>query len=260
MKYFFGAGMVIILSLIALPSYSQEGDSLKQVTDFSGSVAVTHNGMSLIPSFSLGKPAALVSLSAGRGRLSFEPELRFALEGKPWSFVFWWRYKLVRTNKWKVTLGAHPALNFKATHLPVNGGDTIPVLLTRRFLAGEFAPSYRLSEKVSLGMYYLYARGLDKDVTKNNYFITVNSSISQIRLPFRVYAGFTPQVYYLKQDRHDGFFVSATLNLERPGFPLSIQAIGNKVIRADIPGAKDFIWNTSLVYSFHKKFHRLPKS
>jgi aryl-alcohol dehydrogenase-like predicted oxidoreductase len=45
---------------------------------------VTNNGISLVQTFSLGKPAAIVTLSIGKGKLSFEPDLRFSLKEKPW--------------------------------------------------------------------------------------------------------------------------------------------------------------------------------
>jgi len=38
--------------------------------------------------FTLGKPAAIFDLSVGNERLAFEPQFRFSLEGKPWSFIF----------------------------------------------------------------------------------------------------------------------------------------------------------------------------
>ena len=75
-------------------------------------MTVTNNGISFIPSFNLGKPAAIFDLTMGGKKLSFEPQFRFALEGKPWSILFWWRYKLLNTDKFQIGLGAHPALSF----------------------------------------------------------------------------------------------------------------------------------------------------
>jgi hypothetical protein len=69
-------------------SFSQKADSSNNVSHLNGAVTVTNNGISLIPTFTLGKPAVIFDLSIGK-RVSFDPQLRFALEGKPWSFVFW---------------------------------------------------------------------------------------------------------------------------------------------------------------------------
>ena len=89
-------------------SFTQQADSTKSISHFSGAVSLTNNGISLIPTFSLGKPATIISLSMGRGRLSFEPELRFSLEANPRSFLFWWRYKLVRSDKFAINVGIPP--------------------------------------------------------------------------------------------------------------------------------------------------------
>ena len=74
-------------------SFSQKADSTKGIGHFSGAVSVTNNGISFVPTFSLDKPAAIFNLSMGKNRFSFEPDLRFSLAGKPWSFLFWGRYK-----------------------------------------------------------------------------------------------------------------------------------------------------------------------
>lgn len=247
--------LILSLFVLSLAGSAQVKDSIRQPIHFSGSVSVTHNGIALVPTFSLERPAAIFLLSTGKGRLSFEPDLRFALEGKPWSFLFWWRYKLVNAGKIKVTLGAHPAINFRTMKLPVNG-DSMNVLVARRFLAGELAPNYFVAKNISVGVYYLYSRGFDKTVARNNHFITLNTQISNIPLPGQWYMRVHPQVYYLKQDKRDGFFFTSSLSLARRNFPLSVSAIINKRIEADIPGSRDFVWNASLVYSFNKKYAR----
>lgn len=74
------------MSMFVLCSYTQEADETKPVYHFNGNVSVTNNGFSLIPSFSLGKPATIATLSVGGERFSLDPQFRFDLEGlKPWS-------------------------------------------------------------------------------------------------------------------------------------------------------------------------------
>lgn len=246
---------VIVLLHFFVPGFSQTGDSSKTISHFSGSISVTHNGISLVPTFSLGKPATIFLLSVGGKRLSFEPDLRFALEGKPWSFLFWWRYKVVPSGKFRLTVGSHPALNFRTMRLPVNG-DSADVIVSRRFLAGEIVPNYLLSKNVSIGVYYLFSRGFDINVPRNSHFITINSSISNIKLPGELYMKLTPQFYYLKQDARDGFYFSSSMSLAKRNFPLSVSAIINKTVSGNISGSKNFVWNTSLVYSFNKNYAR----
>lgn len=72
--------LLINLSFIA---FSQTSEITKMFSHFNGAITATNNGISFIPTFSLGKPAVIFDLSVGK-RLSFDPQFRFALEGKPW--------------------------------------------------------------------------------------------------------------------------------------------------------------------------------
>lgn len=245
--------LLLLITFTVFEASAQQKDSIKPLSHFSGSVSVTNNGISFIPSFSLGKPAAIFNLSMGKGKLSFDPELRFALEGKPWSFLFWWRYQLVKTNKFGVRLGAHPALNFRTQSVTLNG-VTKEVIITRRYFAGELTPNFYVSKNISVGMYYLYSRGIDRDAVRNTHFVTINSNFSNIKLSSKYYIKFVPQVFYLKQDKQDGFFVTATLTLAKKNFPLSLSSIVNKRIESDITGSKNFVWNATLAYSFNKHY------
>lgn len=250
-KYF----LLLVFSCLLQSAIAQKGDTSKAVSHFSGNIQLTNNGLSFIPTFLLGKPAAILNLSTGRGRLTFEPELRFSLEGKPWSFLFWWRYKLVNSNRFSVNLGAHPAVNFRSTTTILNGVST-ETTVARRYLAGEIVPRYQLSPNIGLGSYYLYSRGLDEGTTRVTHFLTLNASFSHIPLPGKLLLRAIPQVFYLKMDDQDGYFVSASLNLSARNFPLSLGSVVNKRISSNIAGSKDFVWNLSLNYSFHKKYLR----
>jgi len=236
--------------MIGKLALGQKTDTARSLSHFSGAITATNNGISLVPTFSLNKPAILFNLSLGEGRLSFEPDMRFAMEGKPWNFIFWWRYRL-RADKFLLTLGANPALNFRTQISPVDGSEMI---VTRRFLAGELAPSYFLSKNTSVGMYYLYSHCFDKGAAQNTHFITINSSFRNIRLGNQFYFQFTPQFYYLYQDRLDGYYFTAAFALAKRKFPFSIQSIINKEIESHIIGSRDFVWNISLVYSFNKNY------
>jgi hypothetical protein len=250
------AGLLIIVSLLLTHfSFSQKTDSTKSMYQIKGAVTVTTKGISLVPTFTLGKPAAIFDLSMGKKKLFFEPQLRFSLKGKPWSFLFWWRYKLVKTNKIAVTLGAHPALNFREETNTVNGVSNT-IMVVRRYLAAEISPNYFISKNTSIGMYYLISHGLDKGTINTGHFLTINSNFSHIKLGNQFFARFNPQVYYLYQDGKDGFYVTSALTLAKKNFPLTLQSIMNKVIHTNIT-SQNFVWNVSLVYSFNKKYVKL---
>jgi len=243
--------LFILFLYTAQFSFSQKSDSAKKLTHFGAGISVTNNGIAFVPAFSLGKPAAIFDMSVGR-RLSFDPQFRFSLEGKPWACIFSWRYKLLTNNKLLLTLGAHPSLNFRT----VSTTDSLTVTNTfvRRYWTMDFAPNYFIAKYISVGAYYLYSRGIDKDAIKNTHLVSVNSNFSNIRLSEQFFMRITAQCYYLKQIQHDGFYVTSTLALAKRNFPLSLSSIMNKAIQSDIPGSKDFIWNLILTYSLNRFF------
>lgn len=210
-------------------TYAQTIENPKNDYHFSGNVSVTNNGISFIPTFSLGKPAAIFNISLGGKKLSFEPEFRASLEGKPWSLILWWRYKLLNNDKVKFTVGAHPALSFKNVVTDVTGVQTT-IIVAQRYLAGELSSNYFLSKDISIGSYYLYSRGIETNATQNTNFLTLNSCFSNINLSKELSMRFSPQVYYLKMDSKDGLFFSASLTLSKKNSPISISALINKII------------------------------
>lgn len=246
--------LVVVVFLISTHvAFSQEVSQSKSIDHVGGAVTVTNNGISLIPSFSLGKPAAMFDLNVGNKRLTFEPQFRFALDGKPWSFLFWWRYKLLNNEKFKLSAGAHPSVVFRPTTLSINGvvSETFYV---QRYFATEISPNYYITKDISVGVYYLHASGLDETATNNTHFVTINSNFSNIKLSKQFYMKFNPQVFYLKMDEADGFYATATITLAKQNFPLSVQSILNKTITSNIPAKSDFVWNVSLIYSFRSEF------
>lgn len=228
-------------------------DTLKKEYHFSGSISATNNGISFIPTFSLGKPATILNFSLGGPKFSFEPELRFSIEGRPWSFIFWWRYKLVNTKKFRLNLGAHPSLSYKIIESTVNGGTTKSITAVR-YAASEWVPTYVLSDHVTLGAYYLFSHGLDYGAIKNTHFLTLNADISNINLFNDLFLKFKPQVYYLQLDHTDGYYVSTALTLTKKNCPFSLSTVSNKIIRSNIV-SPSFVWNATIAYSFNNKFY-----
>lgn len=245
---------VLFLAFLPLANFafSQTADSVKVVRHFSGTASVTNNGISIVPSFSLGKSATMLLLSMGKKRLSFDPDLRFSLAGKPWSFLFGGRYKLVDKDRFNMNTGAHLGLNFKTSPLPING-DTSQTTVTRRYLAGELFPRYSVAKNISIGLYYLFSHGLDAGTIGYTHFIALGTNFSKIKLSKQFFLKVNPQFYYLKLDEHDGFYATSSLTLARKNYPLSVSAIFNKVIVTDIAGS-NLVWNVSLNYAFQKNY------
>ena len=246
--------LFIFTTCFFLITSAQYSDSAKKVYHISGAAQVTNNGISFIPTFSLGKPATIVTLSIGNKRLSFDPEYRFSLEGKPWAILLWGRYKVANNDKFKFSAGSHLGLSYNYPNVIINGIAT-DITQVKRYLATELVPNYFINKNLSIGVYYLYSHGLDIGTTNNTHFITLNTNISNIAISKEFYFNFKPQIYYLKMDHQDGYFTSATLTLLKNHCPFSIAGIVNQKINSNII-TKDFVWNVSLNYAFNHNYIR----
>lgn len=251
--------IVLGLTIFSLPVFfvadAQTTPTRNDGTNFRASVQVTNNGISLLPTFSLGKPAAQFDLSLFGKRMGFEPQIRYSLKGKPWSYIFWWRYKVIKREKFFLNVGAHPALVFRELSVTTNG-VTRDYVAAQRYVAAEISPNYRVSGKVTVGLYYLRGHGLDRGSVTNTHFLTANSTLNNLRLAKGVYLRFTPQFYYLKQAANSGFYVSTAAALYSLSSPWSIGAVTNHIIDTQIPGSKRLVWNISLGWAVSANYDK----
>ena len=243
--------LIVVLS-ITYTTYSQRTDTTRIPGYFGGSVTINTKGISSIPNLTLGKPAAIFFMSVGR-KIRFEPEFRFALEGKPWMYIFWWRYDLVNNDKFFIKMRANYGLVFK-TILVTNDSVSNEILGANRSLTGDMTASYFLTKNIGIGAYYMYIYGVEKYAIKNTHYLAFRTYFSNIKISRQFFIGFNPQVYYLKMDIDHGYYFNSTFSLARRNFPLSISALINTVIKTDIHVGEDFLWNVGLIYSFNKKY------
>jgi hypothetical protein len=246
-----------LVAIIFLTGYSQYAHAQEEnrsgISHFSGNVSVTNNGLSLIPAFSLNRPAAIFELSLGGERLSFDPELRFALDGQPWSFIFWWRYKIIKSGKFRLHLGAHPAFIFENTLVDDGNGNMIESMEAKRFFAGEISPSYSFNANNKVTFLYLQGRSLGKVPFALNQFVAFGTSHTNLRISEKFFLNAKPQVFYLKMNEKDGYFASGSFLIGKKDFPVSIGSIVSKKIISEIE-VDNWIWNISLIYSFNNEF------
>ena len=239
---------ILLYSYVAL---SQAVDTTQTPSFFRGQITATNNGVSLIPSFSLGKPVVLFDMNIGKGRLSFDPMIRFGMDGKPWTFVFWWRYKLIQNKKFNLGVGAHPSVVFREVSV-LNNGITKDYLTAQRYFAWEVSPTYVVNKNLNFGLYYLGSKGLTKDIVQQTTFLAIRSGIN-LNLSHKFTLGLIPQVYYLKMDDKDGTYVNATVNFFKKNFPVSFNGVLSKAIETNIAG-KDFLWSVGLVYNLNTTY------
>ncbi len=221
---------------------------------FHTDLSITNNGFSIVPAFTLGAPAAFLDMRMGNKRMTFEPQFRFALEeGRPWSLIFIYRYKAIIKPKFQLAFGGHiPGLNYITRTVDVNGIQE-PLSVARRFLALEIIPTYKVSPHVSVGIYYLRGHAFQEHGPQNTNFLSLQGNFTKIKFVGKTYFNFNPQVFYLKVDEADGYYVNTSATFGVLGFPITISGIVNKAIQSSI-AARDFDWSASLVYTLDKQF------
>jgi len=235
----------------------EKKDSLLVKSNFSGLVGLTTNGLSIIPTFALNAPAYNFLLSVSKNKFSFDPDIRMTLDGRKGSMVFWFRYKAVEGKRYNLGVGAHPAFNIQARKILDPGTRQLSeISQLRRFIAAEINQGYQVSKNLRVGVYYLKGFGLQGDAVKSSHFLTLNSTVSNIKLGGGTSLQFTPQVYYLKLDKEDGIFYTHTISISKKDLPFLLQSTINKNIKTNINGGDRFQWNVTLFYSFNRKYGR----
>lgn len=247
--------VLIFASLVWSPSLSaQEATPATPTGQFGGVITATNNGVSIIPSFTLGRPAMLFDLSLSGERFSFDPMLRFGMDGKPWSFVFWGRYKAIKDKRFTLTLGGHPAFIFQERLVKVNGREE-KMMVSQRFLAMEITPMYKVSKKLSMGFYYLQGHGFNPIPPRDSRFLALNTVISGLPVGGGFNMRVNPQLFFLDVDANSGTYFTSNFTVSKPGFPIGFQGLFNQKIKSSIPG-DDFIWNVGLLYIFSTPYHK----
>lgn len=231
----------------------QQKDTTEKTAAFSGSLGITNNGFSIIPTFSLNSPATLIMLSWRKKKFSIDPDIRLALNAKKGSMVFWFRYHAIEKMKFKLRAGVHPAFNLQLREIAAIG-TTSEITQMRRFLAWELVPGYQLKKNWGVGIYYLQANGLQKDGPRTSHFVNLNTSITNLQVGRNFRFAFIPAVYYLYLDGNHGNYFTATGILSHTKLPFTVQSAINKTFSSNIPGNKDFLWNISIHYNFKKNY------
>ena len=240
----------LCFSVFVSCAYAQNPDSTHtpEPLHATASLNINNNGISLFPNFYLGKPSAIINLSVGKRNLYLETEFRWGINGKPWSYIYWLRYKVRKNEKFGINLGTQLSYVFKETPVGING------LIENRYVAQrygsfEVAPIYYHSKKFALGLYYLYSAGLDSYAIKNSHFVSLQPKFPNIKISKDYYAGFFPQVFYLVLDDKKGTYLSESLSINKRNFPISLTSLFTYKIKSNIAG-DNIVWNVGLNVKF----------
>ncbi len=230
------------------PIVAQKKDSLKVHAPLKATANVNINskGISLFPNLTYGKPAVILTGSVGKNNIYFEPELRWGLTGKPWSYIFWFRYKYKKSEHFGFNVGAHPSYVVRKDSININGKNELRYI-AQRYFAGEIVPTYYFSKKFALGIQYLYSKGLDPYAIQNSHFLSFQPKFPDINVSKNYYLSFYPQLFHLILDAKEGTYASESLFLNWKNHPLSISSIFTYKIKSTIAG-NNIVWNIGLNY------------
>lgn len=233
---------VVVLTM----AHAQPADSLKKTEPIkaSANVQITNNGVSLFPNLMLGKPATIINLTVGKKGVFFEPELRWRLNGEPWSYIFWLRYRPKPSQHFSWHVGAHPSYVIRPAAVVVNGISETR-WQSQRFFAAEVVPVWHPSRQFALGFHALASKGLDSYGIQRSTYVSLQPRWPHIGLSKHWYLGFYPQVFHLRLDSHQGVYYSHLLSVNRAELPFYLSTIFTYKIKSSITGDKT-VWNIGL--------------
>lgn len=238
---------------LSLLAFSQNTDSTKTPTHFSGTIGITNNGFSIIPSFSLNNPAAVMTFSIRKNKLSFEPDIRLVPDASKGSMLFWLRYRLVDNQKFKLRLGAHPAFTLIRRSVADNG-KTTEITEMLRFLAFEAVPSYQITENLGVSTMYLQGHGLQNHGPQLTRVLFLNTHVSNIKLSQNLRFHLHPSLFFLYTDGYRGDYLTVTGVLAHKKLPFTLQSTINHTFTSNVPDNRAFMWNVLVAYNFSKTF------
>ena len=250
--------LLITMTIFVIHGVAQKQDTLQQqtavpdTTTFSGSLGLTNNGFSIVPSFSLNSPAFLAQLAWRKNKFGFEPDIRLTPNARRGSMIFWLRYYPIQKNKFSLRMGIHPSFLLQTREI-MDNGTPIEITQTRRFIAWEMVPNFQFNKYWGVGMYYLQGNGLQKDGPQRTHFVNLLMNFSNINIGGDFRLKLVPAVYYLNLDGYEGTYFTATVNVSHKKLPFALQSIVNQTFTSNLPGNVDFLWNISIHYNFSKK-------
>ena len=235
----------LLLFHISLIAFSQESqDTLKSNLEAAVSFSLNSNGIASIPSFSLGKPAVVVSGTIAKGRFSFDPVLAYSLEMKPWYIDSWFRYKIVIRPEFELKAGA----NFSTfcSGFMINDEE---ILKAERYFAFSLTGTLRFSPVSSISLDYWSDNGQEKG-SLQGHFVAFTYDRSEINLGKKASSSFYLMLFYINYSgNNDGLFISPRIAFSIRKIPSALFFQATQAFRSNISPWPGFRWNIGISYN-----------
>ena len=236
----------LLLLFIFTLSWSQEGadSTSSKKLQAEAMVSLNSNGIAYIPAFSLDKPAIIGAFSLIKGRFSYDPQLSYGLDLKPWIIDNWFHYKVVDRPRFEFKAGGVISAFFSEYE-----AEEETVLQAQKYLAVEFTGTYKFNPGTSLAFTYLLDRGQDP-ATLTGHFFNLQADKSDIHLGKKGLLSTSLQIFYINYTgNEDGLFAAAYVSASLRDIPFSIFAQAIQAMWSNIDPFPPFKWNVGLAYT-----------
>jgi hypothetical protein len=223
---------------------SENTDSTHSKLKAGATFSLNSNGISSVPAFSLGKPAAMAAVSVGKGWFSYDPTLGYALDGHPWFIDNWLHVKLVNRPAFELRTGMN--ISSYCGKYTVEEGEFLRV---ERYFTYELAGTFRFAGNTSLLLQYWNDRGQENWSIKGHF---VNGVVEKTDMPLGNHVLFTAalQLFYINYtENNDGFFVAPRVAFSVRNFPVSIFSQVVQAIASNIEPFPGFNINVGIGYT-----------
>lgn len=244
-KLYLLASAALVLSGLTASSFSQEvttteKNKLKATCTFS----INSNGISSIPSFSLGAPAVIANPSLNYGRFNYEPVLAYDFDIQPWFIDNWFRYRIIDRPKFEFRTG----VNFSMFFTDLRLSDST-VLQGQRYWAAEFTSIYKPTESSFISAAYWNDRGQDRGTIKG-HFISLMAERSSIPLGRSLHLAANLHLFYINYTAdNDGLFLSPKITCSLKRAPASVYLHCIQALSSNIVPNPGFSWNLGISYA-----------
>ena len=240
----------LLVSLVFLfvfsVSWSQEfADSTRsKKLKAEASVSINSNGIAYVPAFSLDNPAIIGTFSLIKGRFSYDPQLSYGLDLKPWIIDNWFHYKIVDRPVFEFKAGAVISAFFSEYET-----EDETILQAQKYLAVEFISTYKFSAKTSLAFTYLLDRGQDPG-TVTGHFFNLQADRSDFNIGRKGLLSASLQLFYINYTgNEDGLFTAANVSASLRNIQFSIFGQVVQALTSNIDPFPPFKWNVGLAYT-----------
>jgi hypothetical protein len=201
--------------------------------------------MAPIPAFSLNKPALIGAFSLQKRRFSYDGQIAYGLDMRPWIIDNWLHYRLIYKPKFELRTGVDFAMFFSE----YDAGD-YKILQGQLYITFEIAGIVKFSPNSILSLMYWSDNGQDHG-TINGSFYNIIYERANIGIGKNVVLAGSLQLFYLAYTgNNDGLFISPRIASSIKKIPLSLYFQATQPLTTNIEPNPGFKWNTGLAYMF----------